>query len=123
MSVSFPIDEAHLVAMFVQCITYGVYLGMLYLCVRALFWDRQGVRKKPNWAIVFVAFLMATIATIDVSMALRYVLDAFISYTGPGGPDGAFDDSAYWLNVIKVSGLYIDLITRADVSDRRWIHK
>ena len=101
--MAFSIAEAQLVALFMEAIAYGIYLVTLGLCVRALFWGSTGTKERYNWPLVVVAALMCTFATFDVAFGLRHNLDAFIFYTGPGGPDAEFEDISYWVNVMKVS--------------------
>ena len=98
----FPVDEAQLVALFMESVTYGIYLVTLGICAHVLFWDRQGLRQRINWSMVTVVTLMAVFSTLDVALGLRHNLDAFIFYTGPGGPDGEFDNISNWVNVMKV---------------------
>ena len=98
----FPVDEAQIVALFMEAVAYGVYLVTLGLCVRALFWGRAGRKERINWPLVVVAALMAVFATLDVAFGLRHNLDAFIFYKGPGGADAEFEDISYWVNVMKV---------------------
>lgn len=99
----FPVDEAQIVALFMESIAYGIYLVTLGLCARRLFWDYQGLRRTVNWPMVVVAALMSVFATLDVALGLRHNLDAFIFYSGPGGADGEFDDISNWVNVMKVA--------------------
>lgn len=105
-------------ALFMECITYGIYLVTLVVCVRVLFWDQHGFKKSGiNWPMVIVTFLMATFSTIDVSLGLKHVLKAFIFYHGPGGPNAEFDDISYWVNVMKVSSdIRSDVLPVANVS-------
>ena len=49
---------------------------------------------------------MFAFATMDVAFGLRHNLDAFIFYKGAGGPDAEFEDISYWVNVMKVVGLF-----------------
>ena len=62
--------------------------------------------KKPHKApykynMIIVALLMFLFATLDVAFGLRHNLDAFIYYTGPGGPKAEFAIISYWVNVMK----------------------
>ena len=102
MSTAFPVTEAQIVALFMEAVTYGVYVVTLAMCIRSLFWDRQGLKTKINWAMVIVMVLMAIFSTLDVALGLRHNLDAFIFYSGPGGPAAEFDNISYWVNVMKV---------------------
>lgn len=103
-ATKFPVDEAQTVALFMESVVYGIYLVTLGICVRVLFWGRAGVhtRHTINWPMVVVVALMAVFATLDVALGLRHILEAFIFYSGPGGPDAEFDDISNWVNVMKV---------------------
>lgn len=94
MPRSFAVDEAQLVALFLESLFYGIYLVTLFVCVRVLFWDSQGkgFKKKVNWSLVVVALLMAVFSTLDVTLGLKHACDAFIFFQGPGGPNGEFAD-------------------------------
>ncbi len=83
---------------------YGIYLVSLVYCVRLLLWDQKGNRKpKLNWAIIATTALIAIFVTMDLAFNLRHVLDAFIFYTGPGGPIEQLTTISNWLNVMLVS--------------------
>lgn len=115
---SFPVDEAQLVALFMEAVAYGIYLVTLGICARALFWDRLGFRHAVNWPMVAVVLAMAIFATIDVALGLRHNLDAFIFYSGPGGADGEFDNISNWVNVMKVSAVRVTVACwKTDVVD------
>ena len=105
----FPVDEAQIIALFMESVVYGIYLVTLAACVRALFWDTQGFKRNINWAMVVVTGTMAIFATLDLALGLRHNLDAFVFYKGPGGPSAEFDDISYWVNVMKVRGLFASL--------------
>ena len=64
----FLVDEAQIVALFMECIVYGIYLVTLWITARALFWDQAGERKRVNWPMFVVMCLMAVFATLDVAM-------------------------------------------------------
>ena len=112
-TMSFPVAEAQLVALFMEAVTYGIYVVTFALCARALFWDRQGLknRRAINWPMVVVMVLMSIFATLDVALGLRHNLDAFIFYTGPGGAAAEFDNISYWVNVMKVRTHYVTSTT------------
>ena len=105
----FPVDEAQLVTLFMQCIAYGIYLVTLGLCIRALFWGSTGKKDRYNWPLIVVAGFMFVFATLDVAFGLRHNLDAFIFYKGTGGANAEFEDISYWVNVMKVRPLPLTL--------------
>lgn len=98
---AFEVAEAQIVALFMESITYGMYLVTLVICARALFFDAQGIKRILNWPMIVVMTLMAIFATLDVALGLRHNLEAFIYYSGPGGPEAEFDNISYWVNVMK----------------------
>jgi hypothetical protein len=112
---AFPVAEAQLVALFMEAVTYGMYTVTLAICVRALFWDRQGLKHNINWPMVAVTVLMAAFSTLDVALGLKHNLEAFIFYAGPGGAAAEFDDISYWVNVMKVRLHFLSLF-RASMS-------
>ena len=57
---------------------------------------------RQRFVFLVVALLLFIFATLDVALLLRHVLDAFIWYHGPGGPNAEFADISYWVNVMKV---------------------
>jgi len=101
MAANFRIDEAQLVSLWMEAISYGIYLVTLGLCIRALFWGSTGKKEYYNWPLIIVAFLMCFFLTFDVSISLKHILDAFIFFQGPGGPDGFFGEISEWVNVMK----------------------
>lgn len=51
--------------------------------------------------MVLVAIAMCAFATLDVAFGLIHNLDAFIYYTGSGGPIAEFSLISNWVNVMK----------------------
>lgn len=101
--MAFPISEAQLVAMFMEAVTYGIYLVTFFLCMRALLDGRDGERKHYNWPMICVVLGMFVLATLDVALTLRRALEAFVFYQGPGGATMYYERISLWSNVIQVS--------------------
>lgn len=105
-NASNAISEAQLIALFVECILYGVFLVSLGHCLRALLFIREDVhqglkiRTNINWKLFVIALLLCLFATLDIAFGLRHCLDAFIYYDGPAEEE--FNDSANWVSVMKV---------------------
>ncbi|KAI0346624.1 hypothetical protein BDW22DRAFT_1426064 [Trametopsis cervina] len=114
---SFPPAEAQMVALFMECIAYGIYLVTLWLAVQVLFWDQTGRRREVHWPVTITACLMATISTLDVALGLKHNMDAFLFYKGPGGPDQEFEDISYW----TADSLCMTLIGDGMLIYRCWI--
>ena len=98
----YPIDEAQLVSMYMEAIAYGIYVVTFGMCMRALLWSRDGTKKLHNWPMIVFTMTMFIFATLDIAVALRHNLDAFISYKGPGGAQAEFEDISNWVNVVQV---------------------
>jgi hypothetical protein len=96
-----PIDEAQLVSLVLESITYGMYLVSFGMCVRALL-SRNGKEQALNWPLVGVAMLMFALESMNIMCSIHFNLDAFIRYRGPGGPSAVFHKISYPVNVIKV---------------------
>ena len=78
----------------------GIFLVTFGMCMNVL------VLRKPSgvpykWTMIIVSLLMFTFATLDIAFGLRFNLDAFIYYTGPGGAIQEFAKISYWVNVMK----------------------
>jgi len=121
---SFPIGEAQLVGLFMESVTYGIFLVTFGLCMQALCFEKNStfVWRRPRdirWGMLLVAFLMFAFATMDVAFGLRHILQAFISYDGPGGPNQKFSDMSTFLNVIKT----VDFVFQTAIGDAILIYR
>ena len=48
-----------------------------------------------------------------MAFGLRHILDAFVFYTGQGGPAEELDDISYWINVMKAA----DYVAQTAIGD------
>lgn len=74
--------------------------------MRVLLWSREGHLKdmaRINWVMVGATIAMFTIATLEMAFGLRHNLEAFVYYTGPGGPNGELSDISNWVNVMRAA--------------------
>ena len=106
---SFPVDEAQIVALFMESVFYGIYLVTLAQCLRALLWSplENKFKSRLNWPMLVVTILLAVFATLDAAFGLRHLLDAFIFWKGPGGAIEELNNISYWVNVMKVRPIVI----------------
>lgn len=102
MDNSFPVAEAQLVSLFTEAVSYGIYLVTFGMCMNSLFFGRSSRRNNRNWPMIIVALTMFIFATFTAALGLKFCLDAFIFYQGPGGPQAVFFRISYWVNVMKV---------------------
>lgn len=71
-----------------------------------------------KYNMIAVAILMFIVATLDVALALRLNLEAFIYFQGPGGADAAFADISNWVNVMKTA----DYAAQTAIGDGMLVH-
>ncbi|EED84757.1 predicted protein [Postia placenta Mad-698-R] len=95
----FPIDEAQLVALFMQSVTYGVHVVTFTICMWKLVKKFRSGQGSAHWPWTVIA-LFAN-GTVDVSFNLYHNLIAFIFYRGNGGAEEEFTASSTWLNLIR----------------------
>ncbi|KAJ3981915.1 hypothetical protein F5890DRAFT_1532883 [Lentinula detonsa] len=123
MAITFDITAAQNVALFMECILYGVYLVSLGYCLRALLLEpfEQGLQRKKhiNWVMLMVALLLCLFATLNVAFGLRHNLDAFSYYHGPGGATEELNDISYWVNVMKTA----DYVAQTFIGDGMLIYR
>ena len=84
--------------------------------LRILLWSHDGYLKSKahvNWIMVGTAIAMFTIATMEMVFGLQHNLQAFVYYTGPGGPEGEFAQFSNWVNVIHIA----DYVVQACIGD------
>lgn len=107
MGNTFTIDKAQLLALLLEAVLYGIFLVSFFPCMRVLLWD-HGFKPKSmvRWPMVFVAVVLAAIATMDISYTFLLNLRAFVLYKGPGGSLAVFNDISYWVSVMQVSVQY-----------------
>ncbi|KAI0026659.1 hypothetical protein K488DRAFT_65467 [Vararia minispora EC-137] len=118
-----PVDEAQIVALFVESVLYGVFLVTFGMTIRVLLFNRADssiIRSgRQYYFFLAVAFAFLVVATFDEAMVLRHVLDAFVYYKGPGGPIGEFLIISYWVNVMKT----VDYCIMTSIGDAVLIYR
>ncbi|TFK21684.1 hypothetical protein FA15DRAFT_672304 [Coprinopsis marcescibilis] len=102
---AFPIDAAQIVGMFMESVFFGVYLVTFVRCVKVLFW-RDGAFKpwhRMHHKMIVAAFLMCIFASLDVAFHLRHILEVFVGVQDSKSVIDAFNDTSYWINVMKMA--------------------
>ncbi|KAF9468731.1 hypothetical protein BDZ94DRAFT_695081 [Collybia nuda] len=101
MATSFTLPLAELVGLFMESVLFGIFLVSFVACINTLVYGR---RKLITWAdrvILAVILIMAFISVWDIALFFKNVVDAFIYYTGPGGPTHVFSNLGHWVNVAR----------------------
>ncbi|KAI0044750.1 hypothetical protein FA95DRAFT_1608277 [Auriscalpium vulgare] len=78
------LDVATLASVFVGSILYGVHVVTFGNAVKVLLFKKRRQARRP--ILIVATFLFFFFGTMFVAIAFRWVLDAFVSYKGPGGP-------------------------------------
>ena len=94
----------------------GMVLITVAYGLRVLLWSRDGhlkSRASINWVMVGATLAMFTIATMEMAFGFQHNLQAFILYTGPGGPNAEFNHISNWVNVMKT----VDYVAQTFIGD------
>ncbi|KAF9460444.1 hypothetical protein BDZ94DRAFT_1169596 [Collybia nuda] len=101
MAPPFSLPLAQLVGLFMESILFGVFLVSFCACINALVF---GGRKIVTWSdriFLGIVLAMGFIAVWNVSLLFKNIVDAFINYTGPGGPTHVFSNLSDWVTVSR----------------------
>ncbi|KAJ3980986.1 hypothetical protein F5890DRAFT_1418558 [Lentinula detonsa] len=125
----FPVDTAQIVALFMESVTYGVFLTTFMMCLHGLLYSpTHRFHLKPyfkvNYRMLIAAYLMFIFASLDVAFGLCHNINAFVTMNGNGlnGPENAekvFGDMGNWLNVMK----FVDYVVQTFVGDTILIYR
>lgn len=99
---TFPIDEAALVAFFIESTTWGIQLVTFILCVWTLVQTNRVSMPRHINPLLLYATALIVIGTLDISFSLYHVLRAFVYYKGQGGADLVFQELSDYVTVLRV---------------------
>ncbi|KAI0060439.1 hypothetical protein BV25DRAFT_1917786 [Artomyces pyxidatus] len=100
-----PIDIAVLSGVLVTGMLYGVHLVTFGKVLWVLF-SKTHSRQSGRVHLMIATLLLFAVGTAYIAVTFRHVLDAFVWYTGPGGPTGQLTQiSNKVLNMVSI--LYI----------------
>lgn len=111
-------DEAEIVALFVESVLYGILVVTFVACVYTLVWRRNS--RRLNVPMLATAILLFVCATMHVAIDLVRMLNAFWTHrAAPGGPAAYFNDVRRMTHVFK-SAVYI---TETCISDALVVYR
>ncbi|KAJ7689595.1 hypothetical protein B0H17DRAFT_1295195 [Mycena rosella] len=103
MALSLP--AAELASTLIASVLYGIYLVTFGITARVLLTTggsgRWRHRSEINWIVVTVAAVMFVNATLDLSINMNTLVEAFVVYTGPGGAEHVFGHPSNWQNITE----------------------
>jgi len=125
---AFPLVEAQIISTWMGSVTFGIMLVSFFICIRTLLTSDSALNPISFRVLLAVSILMAILDGADKSLQLRHMLDAFIYYTGPGGPKELFENTKNWVNFSKTAVYVVQtwlgdgvLVYRCIiVYDKRW---
>ena len=82
-----PITTVELTGLFLCSIAYGIYLVTYGLSLHSLLRKRtrDSGRCSRNYLLLVMSILVFALLTLKIAIAFQGILQAFASYTGPGG--------------------------------------
>ncbi|KAJ7061150.1 hypothetical protein C8F01DRAFT_1288369 [Mycena amicta] len=114
--------EAQLYTQLLEAIFWGFHIVSLVFCLKALLRSPKGGWKRSkeiSKVMLCVVLLMACIGTFDLGLTFAVNLNALVFYTGPGGPDAAFNNTSGWMDLMSV----IDVILQISLGDVMLIYR
>ncbi|KAK6991905.1 carboxylic ester hydrolase [Favolaschia claudopus] len=108
------LPAAELIQEVFSCVLYGIYLVTLGMAGRILFTTESGRWRRASkirWVLVAVSILLFVNTTLDLTMATITLMQAFILYTGPGGPTHVFEHSSGYQTVTKSICVVVQSLT------------
>lgn len=110
MADNFPLTEARLVSLFLESIFYGFYIITLSRTIRS-FLNRHTYWDKPvHYVLALATATLAAFTTLDIAVALRQVLVAFV-FSGSRDAGAAYlQDARNRENILRVSLKYVPVL-------------
>ena len=113
---SFPIDEARLVAFFLESSTWGIQLVTYVFCVWTLTQsNRASKRPLVNTPFLYASALIV-IGTVHTSFAFYHILQAFVYFKGRGGADAVFNQLSSYVTVVEVCVISTNFASKLTVT-------
>lgn len=108
-----PSNVSQIVAVFVECILYGIYLVTFTASLQSIASSHPGLswasRFKNKWPMLMVVLLLFILSTLNLVLGLLRII-AFIHHdiVGSGEAEQLGQD---WLNILKVSPSHFSIST------------
>jgi hypothetical protein len=101
------ISEAKILELWLGAIFVGLFLVTFFLCMRALLFDDDSLKKKEHihWPMLAVALLIFFFVISGSILLLVRNIKAFVFYTGPGGSEVEFKEVSSILNILGVGNV------------------
>lgn len=104
---NFGIDAAQLVALFMETAAWGMQCITVTLCVYTLVSKSHDSKRPVNLSLLAYALVLFGLGTLDIGLAVYRNLQAFVYYSGEGGPTAIFGQISDYVTVLRVSRVSI----------------
>lgn len=114
--MTFTLDFANLIAIWLESVFYGIYVLLFFHTVYTLHRPRPNARRNAtNWTLLAACFALFIFSTTHVAMSLRMLIEAFIlDKKIPGGANAYFADEGMYLSLGRKAVFALSVII-ADV--------
>ncbi|KAH9920622.1 uncharacterized protein B0H18DRAFT_589125 [Fomitopsis serialis] len=116
---NFGIDEAQLVALFMESAAWGMQFVTTAICIYTLVSTSRMSKRPLNIPLLVYAIMLFSFGTLDVAFALHRNIQAFVSYKGQGGPDIVFNQISDYVTVLRSVWNFLAVL----VADSALIHR
>ncbi|KZT66479.1 hypothetical protein DAEQUDRAFT_767946 [Daedalea quercina L-15889] len=99
--LNFAIDEAELVALFMESAAWGMHFVTAIICIYTLVSTSRASRRPLNIPLLAYAIVLFGLGTLDISFAVRRNLQAFVYYQGEGGATTIFNQISDYVTVLR----------------------
>ncbi|GLB42370.1 hypothetical protein LshimejAT787_1103850 [Lyophyllum shimeji] len=110
----FSSDAAQLVAVFVECIFYGLYLVTFAVSLKCILWSSPertlASRLASNWSMFTVVMLMFNFLTLNLALGLVRLLQGLVYHSHTAGGSIA-ELGQDWVNIVKPLTVHLQTIT------------
>jgi hypothetical protein len=102
--MTFTLGAATLTALLMESVFYGLFLATFSQTIYTLIFANDAFQHgSVRWTLVIIAGGMFILGTLDLALLFKRVLDVFVGFDGPGGPDTPLADISNWVNPTRVS--------------------
>ncbi|KAF7325060.1 Carboxylic ester hydrolase [Mycena kentingensis (nom. inval.)] len=101
-----PLLAAQLLSVYTGVFLYGIYIVTMGFAGKTLLTLPNGAWRTPreiNWVLAVVFVVLYAVDTLDLVLVLVQAMDAFVFYTGPGGPATVFQRGSAWITMTKTA--------------------
>lgn len=117
--MAFTLPAAELVALFMDSVGFGAHIITFAVCASKMLQAQPTGKRRIRWSLLWIAIALFVNGAFDVALHLYSNLQAFVSYTGPGGAVVVFSHPSSWPTVLRT----VTTVLAGMISDVAWIYR